>query len=178
MKHISKGMIMALSGLIFLLTAIPIKAQQNTIGVPTANPNAALLATWTTTASTSAKALTVTPAASITMGPNANTPNPVSGTHNIYGYNWVNAAQLTGDTCYLQVFDQQAASVTVGTTAPKVIIPIAFAGSSSTLTTPYVSPYPLFTITSQLTVAATSTSTGSSACLGTSQTAQGYFLYR
>lgn len=155
-----------------LLLLPPTFGQQQQVQVPSPAANAAMNVTATTTFSTTAIGAPVG---------NAGSANVLTGTHNIYGYQMIYAPSALGDVCWLQVFDQQVASVTVGTTRPKFAIPILNANSSGGINpNPAISAIPMFNMTSTLTVAAASTPTGNTACVGngTNLLVIGHFFYR
>lgn len=80
----------------------------------------------------------------------------VSGAHSVHGWSFVNTGNAT---CYVQVFDLAAATVTLGTTVPKVPVWVPTAGA-------WEEKFPDegVAFANGIVIAATTTATGSTGC--------------
>ena len=135
------------------------EAQGQQVNVPSLAAAAALLSSGTTD-------LTAT-AFNLVRVTNAGTTPDITGNHGIYGWDVFNGSGSS--PCYLQVFDRYpAASVSVGTTLPNFALPFYNGVSTPNLNTPsfYISPFPVYNLTSGFVVVATTTRNGSTVCLG------------
>lgn len=135
-------------------------AQTQMLVVPTANPAFSLVSTVNTALTTTATGFGFYGAGTNTTS----TVNTVVGNHDVYGFSMYNNSTTN---CYIQFYDQTVASITVGTTIPKFVLPVPAATTTSGGGAPiiYISPLPVFTISSTLAAAATATPLGNGSCI-------------
>ncbi len=154
MMSTSRCTIRAFLSVLLLLAPVLSFAQQGNV---TTVPRAGALYSGTITTTT---ILTATPVMLLSQQSNGTDgTGGITGTHSVIGYQWQGAATA----CYIQIFDTGplAAQVSVGTTVPLVSLPVQ---GSSSLGLQSIGGLPLWTMSSTLVAAATTTPTGSTAC--------------
>lgn len=137
------------------------EAQAQQVAIPSNTAVAALLASGTTDLSATAF--------NLVRVTNAGATPDINGAHGIYGWAIFNG---TGSSpCYVQFFDRYPAStITVGTTLPQFALPfsngISTGGIGTVFPNVYISPFPIYQMTSGLGLAATTTRNGNTVCIG------------
>lgn len=136
-------------------------AQSQQVPVPSQAQGVALLASGTTDLTA-----TIFNLVRVTTAATPLTPD-ITGDHSIYGWSIFNGSGSS--PCYIQIFDRYpTTSITVGTTLPSFAMPIYNLVSTPVGSVPsfYMSPYPLFHLTSGFGVVATTTRNGNTICTG------------
>lgn len=144
----------------FQLTQV-ILAQQPVVPVPVAGAAYSLSSSITTqTAASGSTAIRVAPQGDAVIS----IPTGITGTRSIFGWVINGPAQIANSmNCFLQIYDAgpTTAYVTPGTTA--IVTSLAMMNTAGSQQ-PFISPVPLFSITSTLQVFGATTPSGATAC--------------